>query len=432
MRAFHGAALALLDTASAARNTADDLQPVLVPLVDPPSPSTRMFSKARADVPYTDALSEVVPLRWLHIPKCGSSFQTTLEHVLAPDLPPDVTILEANHFLRDYGELVNKSRVAGTLGFQSGHVPLAPDETGRVVVMMREPRDRVVSGFHHNLHDCGWMQKEHDCADQRGVCRNASFARYAACVRGCSMRMLTGSFCGLETDGTRVAGSRAARRSAEPTVGDAIAVLSKRTGFIGLTGYWSETVCLFHARFGGPCLAAEFANLRPSAPPEPDADAGVDEWEGDPQDAALYAEGSNLFWQAIERHGVTPESCKATICPDVDPRLFDTTLVAENVTEKVSVMDAEGRRRLVDPELQIRDAACRSFASKSGNATESQWCDANCAAGYCPRYRCVCSGISGSNAGQPARSRRAHLDLRGQRFGPGRPAGAAFVRFEED
>ena len=180
-----------------------------------------------------------------------------------------------------------------------------------------------------------------------------------------------------------------------------------------------------------PCLAAEFANLRPGAPPEPDADAGVDEWEGDPQDAALYAEGSKLFWQAIERHGVTPESCKATICPDVDPRLFDTTLVAENVTEKVSVMDAEGRRRLVDPELQIRDAACRSFASKSGNATESQWCDANCAAGYCPRYRCVCSGISGSNAGQPAPS-RAHLDLRGQRFGPGRPAGAAFVRFEED
>ena len=70
--------------------------------------------------------------------------------------------------------------------------------------------------------------------------------------------------------------------------------------------------------------------------------------------------------------------------------------------EKVSVTDAEGRVRLVDPDLQLRDASCRSFWSKSGDATESKWCDANCAAGYCPKYKCVC-GISGGGQEQPLR-----------------------------
>jgi len=33
--------------------------------------------------------------------------------------------------------------------------------------------------------------------------------------------------------------------------------------FVGLTDYWTETVCLFHAMYGGPVTKHELDNVRP-------------------------------------------------------------------------------------------------------------------------------------------------------------------------
>ena len=37
-----------------------------------------------------------------------------------------------------------------------------------------------------------------------------------------------------------------------------------KLGFVGLTDQWDLSVCLWHAKFGGECLPAEFKNVRPA------------------------------------------------------------------------------------------------------------------------------------------------------------------------
>ncbi len=70
---------------------------------------------------------------------------------------------------------------------------------------------------------------------------------------------------------------------------------------------------------------------------------------------------------------------------------YEPLLNAHEASILQNVTDADGRVRLVDPDMQLRDASCHSFSSKSGDETESKWCDANCAVGYCPKYKCACS-----------------------------------------
>ena len=38
---------------------------------------------------------------------------------------------------------------------------------------------------------------------------------------------------------------------------------SEKMAFVGLTDYWTESICLFHAMFGGNITAHEFTNTRP-------------------------------------------------------------------------------------------------------------------------------------------------------------------------
>jgi len=39
-----------------------------------------------------DSEGSIVPIYWLHVPKTGSSFATTIMHFVAPGLPAEVTI----------------------------------------------------------------------------------------------------------------------------------------------------------------------------------------------------------------------------------------------------------------------------------------------------------------------------------------------------
>ena len=109
--------------------------------------------------------------------------------------------------------------------FESGHAPLDLAGLGsstRVVVVLREPTARLVSGLQHNFHDCFSLQedlgvREYD-HERRVACRDGGLtytscpkhvpcaptaplpddavARYARCVRGCQVNLLAGAWCG--------------------------------------------------------------------------------------------------------------------------------------------------------------------------------------------------------------------------------------------
>ena len=111
-------------------------------------------SRPHADAA-SNALESISGFFWLHIPKCGSSFATTLAHFAAPSLPANVTVIEPGDaaFRGTYGSmLTNIGR------FDSGHAPLTAADalrfSGKVVLLLRRPLDRAVSGYHHKLHDC--------------------------------------------------------------------------------------------------------------------------------------------------------------------------------------------------------------------------------------------------------------------------------------
>lgn len=284
----------------------------------------------------------IAPFFWLHVPKTGSSFATTLAHYAAPTLPPNVTVQEPGDptFREDYGHLLKSNKRIGR--FDSNHVPLTSANalrfSGKVVVILRQPFDRALSGFYHNKHSCGLWKTG---SLPRGI--RATFSRYAKCVRGCTAKMLTGSWCGDESPtwwqppGEPFAQDAVLRRtvSAAPLeaagwlASEAIKVLRTQVGFIGLQEHWAATVCLWHARFGGECWPSEMINTRPGASKSTRARAGTRSWEaaarvwpGDTADEKVYDTGYKLFWEQVEARELDATTCMR-LCPRVDRAHFD-------------------------------------------------------------------------------------------------------------
>lgn len=92
--------------------------------------------------------------------------------------------------------------------------------------------------------------------------------------------------------------------------------------FVGLTDRWNDSICLFHARFGGRCLAAELLNNRPTAYPtslvrnstQIDADAALAAFH-DRYDSVLYRAVRSRFEREWRELALSPQRCRQ-ICPE--------------------------------------------------------------------------------------------------------------------
>ena len=148
---------------------------------------------------------------WLHVPKCGSSFARLLFRGACGAVPANEThvdFVEASAMQ----PVISLHCPSAFHRFQSWHAALSPSEASRCgrglvcVTTLRTTWKRVESGFHHNLHDCLWMQDAHrlnqDYGSESG---RPSFYKtyaedhvrlYASCVSTCMTRMLTGLPCG--------------------------------------------------------------------------------------------------------------------------------------------------------------------------------------------------------------------------------------------
>ena len=87
--------------------------------------------------------------------------------------------------------------------------------------------------------------------------------------------------------------------------------------FVGLTDYWHRSICLFHLKFGTPCLPVELRNMRPTR-----YAAGSTNFDTPPGgfsavdvvDSVLYSHAQQRFWREVHLHNATEERC-ARVCP---------------------------------------------------------------------------------------------------------------------
>lgn len=291
---------------------------------------------------------DLAPIFWLHTPKVGSSFATTLaHHVCGKAIQETEWIREPAMkamFFRDRPGRGNCPKVRTAAGcstnrwnancgqgsflrFDSGHDPLPrdfPEEDLRHVAMLfREPRQRAISG---------WTMGRHSC-------KNASDVQaYAECVQSCMAQMLTGTQCGgplPSASGIETATSRV-----------------WKLGFVGLTSEWELSVCLFHAMHGGTCKAVEFFNTRPGVRRAASVYnvSAYNLSDYAPGDDSVYEAAQQVFWENVRKYGVTRRSCMELSCSNVSEFFqiegggSEVTLARQVGEEDLHAYDWPGRR----------------------------------------------------------------------------------------
>lgn len=197
---------------------------------------------------------------YVHVPKCGSTFVTTLLHYVCHTVPGiegllKDPVLEPAVFDRG-GALAKQCRTAqsSAMRIRSGHDGAAPHDPVAVqntVVVLRSPHARVASGFLHNMHTGGsccfpiisphfpyGANKAKGCDLIKLAFDPEPVLAYAACVRG----LMTKQLSGLNLpDNSR---SPISNSSRDATVLAAALHIVWHAVFVGLTEHWNATVSL--------------------------------------------------------------------------------------------------------------------------------------------------------------------------------------------
>lgn len=201
---------------------------------------------------------------WLHVPKCGGSLTHTIFSYACPGRKLDVDGQGTHHPRSTCGG--NISSLQAFLTHGNYHVPLpwlnafrVSQAVGNVVGMFRQPSQRLLSAFYHMREkpwcchvDWGLGAAESPRRLALGALRNASDFASAAGMLGCQTKMLAGRHC---CDLQPLSRAEITRVSA---------FVLRGMAFVGLLEEWRMSICLFHARFGGPLRVAELSNVRPT------------------------------------------------------------------------------------------------------------------------------------------------------------------------
>ncbi|EGD79370.1 hypothetical protein PTSG_09780 [Salpingoeca rosetta] len=237
-------------------------------------------------------------MRWIHFPKTGTSFGTCLAHYTCPGLDPNAYPNRAEspngNYMQYFAETyMNSSTCDGVVNLREshGHTPLREREiaAGGIVGMFRDPRHRDYSG---------WLVH-----GRRGESplHPEQLSDYVHLHRACQMRMLLGFECN-RVDSVSELAVQISRQDVEY----ALALLDSKFAFVGLTEFWRESICLFHAMFGGDITPHEMANVRPGAsvrvrvrprPSDIDTAADAHDWE-------LYQHAASIFVSRLRKYGI--------------------------------------------------------------------------------------------------------------------------------
>ena len=273
-------------------------------------------SPAVMDAPSVTASAAGPIIRWLHIPKCGTSFANAVyRYGCGTGVFDSVNTTLASFNGAFEARLVKEIRPEATCYAPAGkmyphgaamHLPVGPlDEKlhtlppGRSLVgLFRQPTQRLISAYYHNMHAHG-MDKDHRAKlvarcgrlpEREGL---ECFARFPG-VAGCATKMLLGHACGAVVPLSAANISEAVRR-----VRDWFA-------FAGVTDCFDASVCAFHTTMTGGAIApadSELEHVRAGAtrPASGVYDEGLLGGFVDEADEAVYAQALRMLEEYVER-----------------------------------------------------------------------------------------------------------------------------------
>lgn len=218
----------------------------------------------------SSSLFDLQNIQWLHIPKAGTSFISTIWGYACGrgDLPLDLNVdpkaapdcLSCYDFALMDRYPKDMFCAEGVLhpSFQTQHKPMTGadmDEGVSAIGLFRKPAQRLISAYIDGYHTQGFSEQSYvalrnQCDGQTVAC----FARFPG-VAGCSTRMLTGKRCAEDP-----ADYPGGMPSPVELVPEALKALNKMK-FVGITEEWDESVCLFHLMFGGVLYSDEFHDV---------------------------------------------------------------------------------------------------------------------------------------------------------------------------
>lgn len=261
------------------------------------------------------------PVVFLHIPKTAGNFATTVMRTgcNTTRIPRDWSAKGSGDDLPDGCGREHFAQMS------RGHTPLRLTSgigVEHAAALFRDPGQRLMSGYFHGRHDCPaelhrvapWCKSQNSTSPfclPTQIVTLESVERYAECVGSCMSSIVFGQWCRQRIQADDL-----------PIVLQRI----EQMGFVGLTEEYDFSVCMFHARFGGECVAAEFQNRRegihklPSWLPfsthrgyEVPSSEKIE--EALDMDRQVYQAARNRFWADMRRYGIDREFC-ARLCPE--------------------------------------------------------------------------------------------------------------------
>eukprot|EP00435_Cladocopium_sp_Y103_P069715 s27_g33.t2 len=112
----------------------------------------------------------------------------------------------------------------------------------------------------------------------------------------------------------QLAGRNRSLNATQADISMALERLREGFAFVGLQEEWSLSICLFHAKFGGPCRKLEFLDTRPDnriTSVTSTYDTAILNGWVDEIDRPVYAEAVKMFKADLAKFGVSHESCTA-------------------------------------------------------------------------------------------------------------------------
>lgn len=271
--------------------------------------------------PHLNSTAPLMPLYrrigWLHMPKSGTSFGTSLAHLANASLPSDAaigvhtsldprmySIQEIDFILRyPYDQWFRGTFWTKPSTNFGNHDALwdrsgwSPNYVGRIFSMFREPSSRARSAYNHFSHSC-----------------HSNFSSFEAQMRGTAVTMVTGQ----RTYGLDCIGCEFNCKPLIPDVKRAVDRLDT-FAFVGLVEEWALSICLLHTMHGPTfhserCNAAEFGNSRKASYKKTSKEDIFALSANDPADEALYAAAKRRFWSDVQWYSVTAASCRQRNC----------------------------------------------------------------------------------------------------------------------
>eukprot|EP00049_Salpingoeca_infusionum_P011117 m.191507 g.191507 ORF g.191507 m.191507 type:complete len:201 (-) comp14844_c1_seq1:193-795(-) len=165
------------------------------------------------------------------------------------------------------------------------------------VIMVRDPRQRLKSCFNYHKHANGISRKAR-AELMRSVKTPLQYAHYPG-IAGCQVKMLNGLRCARPATITQDMVERAK-------------IVVRDSAFLGITEHWHESICLFHAMYGGTPHPQSLHNTRQTASIDISAssiEATADTYSAsdDPFDFELYEYARHIFQQRLRKYLLQPQ-----------------------------------------------------------------------------------------------------------------------------